>query len=450
MLFTTNWLEEFLTPMSETDNHLEIYEVTTDSRKHSTNALFIPLVGENFDGHTYLEQAVDNGAVATIWDKSKPLPKDLDSSFIVYEVEDTLKSLQKIALQYRNEIDPTVIGITGSNGKTTTKDMVASIMKTTFKTHHTQGNFNNHIGLPLTILSMARDTELLVLEMGMSQAGEIDTLTHIANPDYAIITNIGESHIEYLGSREGIAKAKLEIANGLKSEGALLMDGDEPLLSHKHEQTNVVTCGFNPSNKHVITSVNIQQDKTAFKLNGQSYTIPLLGKHHALNAALAVTVSEKLGVSQASIQQGLQDLEMTTMRFQLLDGKQEASIINDAYNASATSMKAAIEVVMQMEGFTKKVLVLGDILELGEHAEKLHRSVAEVIKSPIDTVYTFGESAKWISLELERKESSVTIEHFTTKEALIEALQPYLNKDTLILFKASRGLKFETMVEAIS
>ncbi|MCG3420489.1 UDP-N-acetylmuramoyl-tripeptide--D-alanyl-D-alanine ligase [Oceanobacillus jordanicus] len=450
MLFTTDWLEEFLTPMTGRNNQYEIFEVMTDSRKNANNALFIPLIGENFDAHTYLEQAVENGAVATIWDKGKPLPEKLDPSIAVYMVEDTLMTLQQIASKYRDLVNPKVIGITGSNGKTTTKDMVASIMKTTFMTHHTQGNFNNHIGLPLTILSMKRETEVLVLEMGMSQAGEIDTLTRIARPDYALITNIGESHIEYLGSREGIAKAKLEIENGLKTNGILLLDGDEPLLSFKHKHANVVTCGFEPGNEHVITSVHISHNKTDFEVDGQSYTIPLPGKHHAKNAALALSVCGKLGVTQECIQKGFLDLEMTSMRFQLLEGKQDVAIINDAYNASATSMKAAIEVVKQMEGFKKKVLVLGDILELGDYAEELHRSVADAIEPPVDTVYTYGESANWISSELQNKGTDIELEHFTTKSALIKALQPYLNKETLILFKASRGLKFETMVEAIS
>ncbi|MFD2628293.1 UDP-N-acetylmuramoyl-tripeptide--D-alanyl-D-alanine ligase [Oceanobacillus kapialis] len=450
MLFTTNWLEEFLTPMSTNYSHGDIQEVNTDSRKKTEKALFVPLVGENFDGHDYIEQAVENGAIATIWDKSKPFPNNLDTSIVVYMVEDTLQALQKIAARYRDKINPTVIGITGSNGKTTTKDLVASIMKTSFQTHFTNGNYNNHIGLPLTILSMKPETEVLVLEMGMSQAGEIDTLTRLAKPDYAIITNIGESHIEYLGSREGIAKAKLEIENGLKQQGLLFLDGDEPLLSSKHGDAKVVTCGFQRNNEHIITSTGVHHNKTVFDLDGYSYAIPLPGKHHAKNASLAILVSRQLGISNENIQNGLQNLKMTNMRFQLLEGKQQVSIINDAYNASATSMKAAIEVVKQMEGFEKKILVLGDILELGDFTEELHRSVGGVIESPINMVYTYGENAHWITAELESNKKGISTKHFTTKEELVEALQSHLDKNTLILFKASRGLKFETMVEAIS
>ena len=224
--------------LSNENQHVEIM---TDSRERVDNGLFIPIIGERFDAHQFIEQAIENGAVAALWDRKKEIPSTIPESFVFFFVDDTAQALQQLAKKYRQDVNPIVIGITGSNGKTTTKDLVSSVLATKYRTHRTVGNFNNEIGMPLTILQMKDDTEVLVVEMGMSDFGEIDRLTNIAQPDYAIITNIGESHIEHLGSREGIAKAKLEITNGLKRDGKLLIDGDEKLLDICKEKKNVIS-----------------------------------------------------------------------------------------------------------------------------------------------------------------------------------------------------------------
>lgn len=282
MLFTTNWLaKQFPTNQGGIQDNITIKQVTTDSRAKGEGLLFVPLVGENFDGHEFVKQAIDNGACAIIWDESKHLPDDILPNLPIYFVKDTLSALQDLASAYRTEIDPIVIGITGSNGKTTTKDLTSAVVKTTYRTHATKGNFNNHIGLPLTILSMDRNTEALIVEMGMSNFQEIDLLTRIARPDVAIITNIGESHIEFLGSREGIAKAKLEIVNGLDEDGVLIIDGDEPLLREKHINQKKIACGFGAENDYKISEVKIHTTGTEFTLSdGMTYQVPLFGKHH--------------------------------------------------------------------------------------------------------------------------------------------------------------------------
>ncbi|MEN1966972.1 UDP-N-acetylmuramoyl-tripeptide--D-alanyl-D-alanine ligase [Lentibacillus sp. N15] len=452
MIFTTEWLstlftnsnEELITPIS-------INSVITDSRQAMDNALFVPLIGETFDGHNYVKQAFENGAVAAIWDKQYEAPSFLPTDFPIFVVEDTLAALQTLAAAYREKVNPTVIAITGSNGKTTTKDIVAAVMKSTFRTHYTKGNFNNHIGVPLTILSMPPETQMLVLEMGMNHFGEIELLSKLAKPDYAIITNIGESHIEYLGSRAGIAKAKLEITQGLNKDGYLIIDGDEALLESWHNQRHVMTCGFKDSNMIVINDVNVKHHETSFTLSdGSEYAISLLGKHHAKNAAYAIALGKHLGIGLFAIQQSLRSLSLTSMRFEMVTGKDGVSVINDAYNASPTSMKAAIEVIKQMTGFTNKVLVLGDMFELGSYSKELHQSVAEVIDDSITAVYTFGDYAKEISLKVSRQHDSVTCKHFSDRNALTVALQSYLKRDTLVLFKASRGMEFESFVQKIS
>lgn len=451
MLFTTNWISTFFNDYKgvATDK-IGISEVVTDSRVQSSKSLFVPITGENFNGHDFIKQAFNNGAVAAFWQKDKEVPAFLPTEFPLFYVEDTLLALQQLATAYRNEINPIVIGITGSNGKTTTKDLLASVMKSTYRTHATNGNFNNEVGLPLTILSMPRVTEMLVLEMGMSNFGEIEILSKIAAPDFAIITNIGESHIEYLGSRKGIAKAKSEIVKGMNKTGNLLIDGDEKLLTVFHNQDQVITCGFKTGNHVEIERVSVSQDRTEFKLaDGSNYVIPILGKHHALNATFAITLAKQLHITEPVIQQALLSIQLTSMRFEMITGKNGVSIINDAYNASPTSMKASIEVVKQMDGFAKKVLVLGDILELGDQTQHFHESVGEVINEPIAVLFTLGEQAKTISSIVNAKDTTIVCQHFDTKDALINDLDIYLNQDTLVLFKASRGMQFEKMIEEI-
>lgn len=450
MLFTTTWLQTIFTQFK---GHLKkqewIHEVTTDSRTSTVNALFVPLVGEYFDGHDFVHQAIDNGAIAILWDEKKALPSNIPNDIIVFFVADPLASLQTLAKHYRELIQPIVVGITGSNGKTTTKDLVTSIVKTTYKTHFTHGNLNNHIGLPLTILSMSRDTEVLVLEMGMNDFGEIELLSNIAQPDYAMIVNIGESHIEFLGSRVGIAQAKLEIITGLKSEGCLFIDGDEELLTKKYNHMTI-SCGFKPGNDLQIEHFTSKKKETTFQLsNGQTYTISLLGKHNVHNAAFAVALGERLNIPYDHVQKGLSRVVPTSMRMEFVTGKNGVSIINDAYNASPTSMKAAIEVVKNIKGFRKKILILGDILELGSHSTELHQQVAETITHPITAVFTYGKEAKIISHTVKTLSPDIDSIHFQAKNDLIKHLRYYLHEDVLLLFKASRGMQFETFIKAL-
>lgn len=448
MIFTTKWLTTiFPEYQGNIQSNFAIDEVTTDSRVQTNHALFIPLIGENFDGHDHVRQAIDHGAEAVIWKKDKPLPAFITSDFPVFYVDDTLVALQELAHEYRNEINPIVVGITGSNGKTTTKDLVASIVQTTYQTHFTDGNFNNHIGLPLTILGMPRVTEVLILEMGMSDRKEIERLAEIAKPDYAIITNIGESHIEFLGSRQAIAEAKLEILQGLKKDGILIIDGDEELLELIRHDKHVITCGFNVYNDVIIEQVEMDSSQTNFTLaNDANYTVPLLGKHHAQNATYAISLGKQLAITEQMIKKGLLNLKSTGMRFELLCGDHGVTIVNDAYNASPTSMRAAIEVIKQMIGYDHKVLILGDIYELGEQSEVLHRSIAKAIEEPITAVFTYGEHAKYIIEEVKKHQPKILCEHFNSSKALLKALQPYLNDRSILLFKASRGMKLEEIV----
>lgn len=447
MSFKIDLLKEISSKYSGTfSNDAIIEEVFIDSRKHVNNGLFIPIIGERFDAHNFLVGAIEKGATATFWDENKALPKEIDPQFPVFYVNDTLKALESLAKTYLEKVSPCVIGVTGSNGKTSTKDILASVLATTFKTHKTAGNYNNHIGLPLTILAMPEDCEVAILEMGMNNFGEISFLSRLAQPDIAIITNIGESHIEQLGSREGIAKAKLEIIDGLKTSGVLIIDGDEPLLGVSND-LNLLRCGYNHDNDYQITALEQKADKTIFKLNeAGSYKLSLLGKHNVKNSTFAIAVGKYLGLSEHTIQLGLKNCILTGMRMERKSGIHGTTIINDAYNSSPTSMKAAIETIKELVGFERRILVLGDMYELGPDEKELHRSVAEVICAPITHLITVGEKGSWISeVLLEKNNDKIEISSYQTKREVVEKLENLLSDGSVVLIKASRGMKLETI-----
>ncbi|WP_234998357.1 UDP-N-acetylmuramoyl-tripeptide--D-alanyl-D-alanine ligase [Salirhabdus sp. Marseille-P4669] len=447
--FTTRWLTTiFPTYRGLAKDAIQIEEAFTDSRKKVHFGLFIPIVGENFDGHDFLKDAIQNGAVGAIWQKDKEIPSYVPTDFPLFLVDDTIVGMQRLAAFYREKVNPKVIAITGSNGKTTTKDFFANVFERKYKTWKTQGNLNNHIGLPLTILQMDPDVEVLIVEMGMNHFGEIETLSKIARPNFAVITNIGESHIEYLGSREGIAKAKSEIVLGLKEDGCILYDGDEPLLETLANKFSSYRIGFNKDNNYCITDVLITNETTSFQLNGEAFVIQALGRHQAKNVSYAIVCAKLFGLTNEEIKQSLENVALTNMRFEKINTTSGALIINDAYNASATSMKASIEVIKEMDA-TRKVLVLGDILELGAQTKEIHRSVADVIEKPIDALYTYGEISNVIAETVKNKDGEIETFSFQAKTELTKALKKEMQEGTLLLFKASRGMKLEDIIEQL-
>lgn len=451
MLFTTEFLSKvFPEHRHNTKEAIEIIQVSTDTRKNLEGGLFVPLRGESFDAHDFLSAALEKGAVAALWEKRQPVPESLPEGFPLFFVEDTLAALQNLSRQYLSKVSPTVIGVTGSNGKTTTKDLIGAVLAAKYKTHRTAGNYNNHIGLPLTILSMPSDTEALVLEMGMSQFGEIELLSRLANPDFAVITNIGESHIENLGSREGIAKAKMEIMAGMDRDGVIVFDGDEPLLNDIKQRTNHIDCGFEKSNQLSIDNVVMHSDHTTFTIDqGSSYKLGMLGRHNTKNACFAISIARKLDVPEEKIKKALEKIELTGMRFEKLEGKNGSTIINDAYNASPTSMKASIEVIKEMNDYRRKILVLGDIFELGNNAEEMHKTVAEAITPEIEALFTIGRYAEAITNEVKEYQKEITAIHFDDYSKLTDTLQNYLEPESLVLLKASRGMKLEQILSEI-
>lgn len=442
----TRIIEQVASAVHGKVNLEEEWPVTINSREVPSNSFFIPIVGERFDGHDFLQDVIKSGAKGAFWQKDHPIPEELPEAFVLFLVEDTTLALQQLSERYLEWVGPKVVAITGSNGKTTTKDLVEGLIKETYSTHKTSGNFNNHIGVPLTILAMPPKTEVLILEMGMNHFGEIERLSQIAKPDLAIITNIGESHIEFLGSRQGIAKAKLEITAGM-TDGLLAIDGDEPLLTEAEVSQPVFKVGYSAACDWVITSVETKEEGTAFTLNDKVYDMPLHGKHNVKNAALALVIADRLGVPHDVCHRALQQLKITGMRFEILKGQKETRLINDAYNSSPTSMKASIETVKSFKGYKVVAAVLGDMYELGPTEEALHREVAEVIAPPITHLIAIGEKGQWIADEVNRRGTPITVTPFLTKEDALPYLQTLLGHESLLLFKASRGMKMETLVE---
>ncbi|RAS91761.1 UDP-N-acetylmuramoyl-tripeptide--D-alanyl-D-alanine ligase [Bacillus cereus] len=434
--------------LHESFHHLEIHGVCIDSKNMKEGNLFVPIIRVK-DGHEYVKEAMDNGAIASLWKKSYGSPP---KGIPIIFVDDTLFALQQLAQFYRREINVKVIGITGSNGKTTVKDIIESILRSTYRVHKTKGNFNSQIGLPLTILEMKRDTEFLILEMGMSEKGQIRNLSRIAQPDVAVITMIGQSHLETLGSRKEIAKAKLEIIDGLRENGLFLYNGDEPLLprNNKTSSVNCKTFGEKDTNDLFPTNVQLDEYGVHFKLNHTKiqYDVPLHGKHNILNAIVGIVVGQFYKVPTEKIQEALQQINITQMRFQFLTAKTGFTIINDAWNASPSSMKAAIETLQKLNAYEKKMIVIGDMLELGKEAKTYHREIGKMLnEESIQYVFTYGALSEIVAEEARKNYHTGKVQSFDNKDEIAEEVLKIITKNDVVLLKGSRGMALEEIVQ---
>ncbi|WP_143416203.1 UDP-N-acetylmuramoyl-tripeptide--D-alanyl-D-alanine ligase [Geobacillus sp. E263] len=430
---------------------ITVYGVSTDTRTIQQGNLYVPLKGAKFNGHAFVQDAIDKGASAVLWAETEGTPP---RNVPVIIVDDTLRALQRLAHRYRKQLSVKVIGITGSNGKTTTKDMVAALLATTYKVQKTEGNLNNHIGVPLTLLRLEEDTEMAVVEMGMSNFGEIELLSNIAEPDAAVITNIGESHLQELGSREGIAQAKLEILSGLKKNGLFVYHGDEPLLVNRVPDLplpeHVLRFGQGSDNDYYPKAVHVQANGTTFTVHqapNRSFFLPILGKHHVYNALAAIAVARFFNVSWEKIQEALSQLQVTRMRMELIETKKGWTIINDAYNANPTSMKAALQLLHELTGYEKKIAVLGDMLELGDQEVEFHREIGAMLRPEmVDYVFTYGALARHIALAAQPFFPDGRVKAYEDKQSLAKDLLAVVSSGDVILLKASRGMKLEELL----
>lgn len=445
-----NWLN---IKYQENFGEVIVNGVSIDTRTISKGDLFIPFRGESVNGHKFVEQAFEKGAAASLWLENEPNPpKDRPILF----VKDAEEALQQMARAYRTEHKAKFIGITGSNGKTSSKDILASMLSPFYKVQKTIGNFNNQLGLPITILSLDEDTEIAVLEMGMSGFGEIEFLSKLARPHFAVITNIGEAHMQDLGSREGIAKAKFEIIEGLEEQGILFFDGDEPLLQNLVGGNSKILSkafGFQETNDLIGSKIETTEKGSFFTVNGElngQFFIPVLGKHQVKNALNAMLVGKEIGLSTEQIREGLAQVTLTDMRMQLVPTEKGILFINDAYNAAPTSMTAAIQFVQSTPLREDRWLVLGDMLELGENEKEFHEQIANVInETKISKICLYGPRMKWLYEKLKNKFSNENIIYTENNyDAIVQYINQYASARSLILVKGSRGMKLETILKS--
>lgn len=416
------------------DEDLDIQNFEKDTRIIQKGDMYVAIKGEKFDGNDFYKDAINKGAVACLMSKE---PDEKIGSIVL--VENTVKAIQQIAAYKRSQVDIPVVAVTGSVGKTSTKDIVAAVMSQKYKVLKTQGNLNNDIGLPFTLLRL-HDENAIVVEMGMNHFGEISLLTSIAKPTLAIITNIGTAHIGNLGSRENILKAKLEILEGLQGN-SVIINNDNDLLSDwaekNKEKYNIITYGINNKNsKYVAEDIHSYEDRSEYRIDGKEVVVPVGGEHFVLNSLCAIAVGRYFDIPMAKITEGISGFKLTKGRMEIEKAKCGASIINDTYNANYDSMKAAIEYLEKIEG-KRKIAVLGDMKELGEYSESLHRKVGEEVKD-IDILITIGELAKCIEETADVREML----HFDNNESALEYLKKIMKKDDIILLKASNSMKF--------
>lgn len=426
-----------------------------DTRTIKNGDCYIGIKGEKFDGNKFWETALENGADTVIVQgvnfKGKDIEKWKNKNII--KVEDTLEALYEIAKYKRSLYNIPVIAITGSVGKTSTKDMVANVVSQKYKTLKTQGNHNNNVGLPFTILEL-QDEEAMVLEMGMNHFGEISLLTSIAKPTMCIITNIGTSHIGNLGSRENILKAKLEILEGSK-EPVVVINNDNDLLHKWYEENkeniNIHTYGIKENSMLNATNIKLEEQSSSFecKINEkvENIKVNVGGNHFVLNALCALTVGKILEISNDKLVYGIENFELTQKRMDIYNLKNDIKIINDAYNASFESMQASLHVLSEYKD-RRKIAVLGDMFELGEFSKELHKKVGEeVAKNKIDILIANGENAKYIIETAKEKLDNENIYYLNAKEEIEEILQKISKPGDVILFKASNGMQFYKIAE---
>ena len=440
-----DWCGGTVQPQYET---LCVTRIQTDSRKVREGDLFIALKGDKVDGHDFAETAISHGAVAAL--VSRPISKRLPS----IEVPDTLRALGAIAAGYRRMLGVKVIGITGSVGKTTTKEMTANVLEGAFRTAKTEGNHNNNLGMPITIMDMKENTEVAVLEMGMNHAGEIDYLAEIAQPDMAVITNIGTMHIEHLGTREGILQAKLEIMHGMKPEGVGVFNGDEPLLwnvrgigTHKKYYYGIENHACDVTASEIVEL----DDGVRFVVNGfgQQFElfVPMLGRHTVYNALAAATVGLLLGVTPEKIQTRFSAFHNTGMR-QKIYKVNGVTIIEDCYNAGPESTEAALEVLAGMKTNGRRIAVLGDMLELGNRSAAEHFRIGRLAVGKADLLLTYGEhSVRTLTGAVTGGMNPKNTDHFDTHEDMAQMLRTRVSEGDVILFKGSRGMRMERVLQ---
>jgi len=426
--------------------------VETDSRTIHAGSLFVPLVGERFDGHAYINAALEGGALGCLTARERESYRP-DRFYI--KVASTQRALRDLAAWYKARFPIPFIAVTGSVGKTTTKDMIAAVLSTRYRVLKTEGNYNNNIGLPLTLLRLDRSCEICVLEMGMDRPGEIDYLGEIVQPDVGVITNIGDAHIERLGSRENIFRAKCELLPHIRPGGLVVLNGDDPMLASLRGRTPVpaVFCGREEGLEYRAQSASSEgldslRSRLTTPAMDREVCIPALGSHMIYPTLIAAAVGEHFGLTADEIEQGIARFVPTRMRMNLVQRGNGITILDDTYNANPQSMRAAISVLADSRS-AWKLAVLGDMFELGPYSPALHTGVGEYLgKRKIDCLVAVGDQARYLA-EGAQSAGMTAVYPCADKKAAREILPGLIRPDSTILVKASRGMRMEELVDQL-
>lgn len=431
-----------------------------DTREILENDTFVGIKGERADGSMLWKEALDNGAKIAIVENINFTYAEMEAyktkNKVIIKVEDTLKALRQIAEYKRTLYDMPVVGVTGSVGKTSTKDIIANVVAQKYKTLKTEGNNNNHIGVPKTILRL-KDEEAAVIEMGMNHLGEIRVLSNIAKPTISVITNIGTSHIGNLGSRQNILRAKLEILEGMNQK-KVVINNDNDLLHKWYEENKdeyeIVTFGIINHSDFMAEEIILNENGGSFVCEGKGERIPIevpvAGEHYIYNALCAVAVGKSIGLSNKQINEGIRNVEIAKKRMEIVTLKDNVTLVNDTYNASLESIKEALKFITSLSK-GKKIAVLGDVLELGDFSEKVHEKIGEeVAKQKIDLLICCGPNSKSIcdiAIENGMKKEKVYYEH--NIKNVVKRIKEKMESDDVILLKASNGMKFSDIASEL-
>lgn len=444
----SGWLGTETLPNPETP----VTGVAIDSRKIEPGMLFVAYPGDHADGHDFIAQAARAGACGALVREDWVAPQTLPDTFVLFRCQSVLASLQNLARLYRQQFKFPVIAITGTNGKTTTKEMLVAVLrqKKGAQVAQTRGNLNNHLGVPLTLLNWPQSGDFGVLEMGMNHPGEIRELCVIAAPTHGVITNVGEGHLEYMKNLQGVAKAKAELLDALSESGVGFVNGDDINLKPYHQTAReTVAFGFDSANAfhgQVVSYDNL--GCPLFSVEDQAIALGVPGSHNAMNALAVSAVARWFGYDWSLIRKGLEAFTGYTSR---LSVRQQGPvwIIDDTYNANPSSMRTAIQVLASLKPVQRRVAILGDMLELGSSSESAHRNLGELIaRSGIEVFIGVGEAMRF-AVQAARQSETIQISHFDEQETCLNALPQWVEPGDGILVKGSRGMKMEKVVAAV-
>lgn len=426
-------------------NDTLVDNISIDSREVSSSSLFVPIKGERFDGHDFMEEVYNKGCRNFLCDNNHSFFKE-DINLI--KVENTTLAFGLISKGYKNNFSIPVISVTGSVGKTSTKDIIYSVLKEKYNTLKTEGNLNNEIGVPKTLFRIDSLTEMAIVEMGMDKKGEIDYLTNLVNPNIAVITNIGMSHIMNFDNQDGIFNAKMEIVNGFTDKGLLIVNGDDKYLKtvKSCDKYDVISYGFDKENdiycKDYVLGNEVSNFTCVYEDKEYSFKIKSFAKHNVGNALIAIVLGFRFGLSVLEIEKGLMSLEFSQNRLEIIN-TDEYTIINDTYNASYDSVMSALGILNNFKG--RKVAILGDIFELGSYSEEIHRKIGKNIEC--DLLIAIGDNAKYIYEEALNK--GISTKFFKDKEDFYKEYKNIIEEIDVILIKASRGMYFDEITDKL-